>query len=379
MGEERDPDALRLLAGDVQLSLGDVAELAQGPPDGRRARRARPATTRPSSWQRSRLRTRLTQFSTSSGARDVGEKQVDEQSVYSARAGLRVLRRRRRPWCASPCAGEVLPRDHPALHQHVEEGGAHLRQQLGKARDLPEEPIALDRVVGVTGRSGLAHTHPRSLHASATRLTETRYAASRMFTLCRSCIAYTSCEAPWSSSHPACCRPGRGSSSSCRRSAPARSSDTVTPPAFARKSGMTNTPFLDEDRIRLRRRGSVGQLADDLRLDARGVGVRDHVLQGRGEEHRDVQLQELLVGDGLGAREPGEASLLLLVVDQRLARRCPWGCTRRPANRRRPRASGPGARSRAVAANWPALPKPWMAMGLPLRSMPSFAAASRVT
>ena len=120
--------------------------------------------------------------------------------------------------------------------------------------------------------------------------------------------------------------------------------------------------------------GVVGPLASSQTIFAlirAALRVRDHVLQRGGEEHRHVQLEELLVGDGLRARETREAARLLLVVDEGLHVEALGGCRRRPGSRRRPRASGPRSSAPRSAAYWPALPKPWMAMVLPFRSSPS--------
>ena len=81
--------------------------------------------------------------------------------------------------------------------------------------------------------------------------------------------------------------------------------DTVTPPALAKTSGMTMHPFLPEHVIGLRSRRAVGAFENDLRLDARGVLARQHVLE-RGR-HEDVTVQLERVGAAKDVGRAGKA------------------------------------------------------------------------
>src|SRR5207245_11554699 len=71
-------------------------------------------------------------------------------------------------------------------------------------------------------------------------------------------------------------------------------------------------PALEQDVVRLRRRGPVRALPDDLRLDPPRVRGRDLVLERAWCEDLDVELQEVLVRDLLRARVPLDAPRLLL-------------------------------------------------------------------
>ena len=78
----------------------------------------------------------------------------------------------------------------------------------------------------------------------------------------------------------------------------------------------------DEDVLRVQdlvgalRRRAVGALDDDLRLDVAGVLLADLVLVGGRDEDVAVELEQVLVADGLGAREALERLVLLVVGEQ---------------------------------------------------------------
>ena len=62
-------------------------------------------------------------------------------------------------------------------------------------------------------------------------------------------------------------------------------------------------PRVGEDVVGVGLRRRVGRFDDDRRLDPRGVLGRDHAAERRGDQHVDVEFQQLLVGDS--ARRPG--------------------------------------------------------------------------
>ncbi len=90
------------------------------------------------------------------------------------------------------------------------------------------------------------------------------------------------------------------------------------PAGVAQDVGDDGDVPLVEDLVGLRRRGAVGPLGHDLRLDLRRVVAGDGLLQGGGDQDVALQLQDLLVGQGIRSREAHHAPGLGLVETDRL-------------------------------------------------------------
>jgi hypothetical protein len=77
----------------------------------------------------------------------------------------------------------------------------------------------------------------------------------------------------------------------------------VTPPAFARMSGITKIPFSSRIASAPAGRGAVGPLADHPRADLLRVLAGDHVLERGREQDVDVEGEQVVVRDGVAPRE----------------------------------------------------------------------------
>ena len=77
----------------------------------------------------------------------------------------------------------------------------------------------------------------------------------------------------------------------------------MTPRAVGEDVGDDEDAALVQVLVRVGRRRAVGAFDDDLRADARRVVHRDLVLERGRNQDVDVELEELLVGQRLGAGE----------------------------------------------------------------------------
>src|SRR5208337_324844 len=153
------------------LPLGYVAELPQRAPD--RFRRGAITGNHPTKLLALvPLADKVDPVLRLFGAYRVGKEKVDERVGVFRPVGLGVLHAIRAHLLCRH-GGQVFPGRDASVRQDVQKRAAHLRQELGIARDAAKETIALDRAE--SGRPlALAHTQPRSLQASATLLTDTR-------------------------------------------------------------------------------------------------------------------------------------------------------------------------------------------------------------
>ena len=135
----------------------------------------------------------------------------------------------------------------------------------------------------------------------------------------------------------------------------------MTPAGIAQDVGdELDVPALLDDPVRLVGRRPVGGLGEQAALEPRRVLLRDDPLQRRGDEDGALELEELLVRDGLAAVEvledagiPDVGERLLHVDPGRVVD--PAGVVGDRDDLARPSRRG----RRAVSL--PTLPKPWIA------------------
>ena len=88
-----------------------------------------------------------------------------------------------------------------------------------------------------------------------------------------------------------------------------------------------------EDLVRFRRRRAVGAFDDQLRLDVVDVLLGDLLLERGGNEDVDVELEDVLSGERLAAREPGDGLVLRGCSQSASECRGPCRCGRRLSSR----------------------------------------------